>query len=248
MTHTLYHGDCLDILPTLPAQSVDAIIADPPYGQTACKWDSVIPLDAMWPQLQRVVKPNGAIVLFASQPFTSALVMSNPVWFRYEWVWIKNRGSNFQWAKRMPMKRHESILVFGHTLPQFNLELTQLNRPVKNSRRNKGANLGHCADKGDYYQQQTGYAFSDLFFDSSVGKSDHVHPTQKPVELLRYLVRTYTNPGETVLDFTMGSGTTGVACAMEGRNFIGVELDAGYFDIAKRRIEQVQPALMEAAD
>jgi len=239
--HTLYHGDCLDILPTLPAQSVDAIIADPPYGTTACKWDSVIPLDAMWRELKRVIKPRGAVVLFAAQPFTSALVMSNAGWFRYEWMWRKSKPVGHLNAKKRPMLAHESIAVFSSGGELYNPQGVRETYAII-KRTNNGA-YRDCSKTTP--QLVTGYPHTVLEFSHDVSTG---HPTQKPVELLRYLVRTYTNPGETVLDFTMGSGTCGVACAMEGRHFIGVELDAGYFDIAQRRIESVQPALMEAAD
>ncbi len=251
MTYTLHHGDCLDILPTLPSGSIDAVIADPPYGTTACKWDSVIPLDAMWRELKRVIKPRGAIVLFAAQPFTSALVMSNAEMFRYEWIWNKKRATLFQHANRMPMRKHENICVFYRSLPTYNPQFTN-GTPYIDKRTSRkglaGLVVGHCETiKTPVDNSGFRYPVSVLEVDEDFTRA-HVHPTAKDVNLLRYLVRTYTNPGETVLDFTMGSGTTGVACAMEGRHFIGVELDAGYFDIAKRRIEQVQPALMEAAD
>ena len=249
MTYTLHHGDCLDILPTLPAQSVDAIIADPPYGTTACKWDSVIPLDTMWRELKRVVKPRGAVVLFAAQPFTSALVMSNAGWFRYELVWNKRRLTGFLDAKRRPLRQHENMLLFARGEHTYNPQMGT-SAPYKHSGKRGPGGQAITRDM-DALQAivpidncGTRYPTSIIETVSERG----LHPTQKPVDLLRYLVRTYTNPGETVLDFTMGSGTTGVACAMEGRHFIGVELDAGYFDIAKRRIESVQPALMEAAD
>ena len=256
MTHTLYHGDCLDILPTLPAQSVDAIIADPPYGTTACKWDSVIPLEAMWRELKRVIKPRGAVVLFAAQPFTSALVMSNAGWFKYEWIWHKSRPSDHISAKLKPMREHENILVFssGTTAnkspnlmayyPQGLVYRPQIER--RPGRKVSRINGDRPCLQTEYQRDYENYPRTILRYANP--NNGALHPTQKPVELLRYLVRTYTNPGETVLDFTMGSGTCGVACAMEGRHFIGVELDAGYYDIAQRRIEQVQPALMEAAD
>ena len=246
MTYTIHHGNCLDILPTLPAQSVDAIIADPPYGTTACKWDSVIPLDAMWRELKRVIKPRGAVVLFAAQPFTSALVMSNAGWFRYVWVWEKQKPTNFLQARKQPLRAHEDIVVFSSGQAPYNPQGTRATS-VHSGRLNKAANGVYRSVPGATYVQTVGnFPRTVLRFDTD---TTNPHPTAKPVELLRYLVRTYTNPGETVLDFTMGSGTTGVACAMEGRNFIGIELDAGYYDIAQRRIEQVQPALLaEAAD
>ena len=256
MTHTLYHGDCLDILPTLPAQSVDAIIADPPYGTTACKWDSVIPLDAMWRELKRVVKPRGAVVLFAAQPFTTTLIASDLERFKYTLVWRKTVAANFFNAKNKPLCLHEDICIFsdGTTANRSERRMTYnpqglvkadivWKRPRKYPTEHNFTRPSHALER---IIEFSGYPGSVLEYAN--GNNGNLHPTQKPVELLRYLVRTYTNAGETVLDFTMGSGTCGVACVMEGRNFIGVELDAGYFDIAKRRIEQVQPALMEAAD
>lgn len=244
--HTLYHGDCLDILPTLPAQSVDAIITDPPYGTTACKWDSVIPLDAMWRELKRVIKPRGAVVLFAAQPFTSALVMSNPQWFKYELIHKKRQTGAPGVAKIRPLPVHETVLIFGDGKLTYNPEMGE-GEPYKVTSRSNGNRHGFGFKGKEYTNDNPGVRYPTSVIECSQIRFA-IHPTQKPVDLLRYLVRTYTNAGETVLDFTMGSGTTGVACAMDGRHFIGVELDAGYFDIARRRIEQVQPALMEAAD
>lgn len=235
----LMQGDCLELMKDIPDGSVDLVLTDPPYGTTACKWDSVIPFEPMWAQLHRIIKSNGAIVLFGSEPFSSALRMSNIKRYKYDWVWLKTKAGNFQQARTRPMKRHECVSVFADKQPTFNLELTPLERPIKSSRKNKGANLGHCVDAGDYYQAETGFKFSDLHFGNPSGKG-HLHPTQKPVALLEYLIRTYTNEGETVLDFTMGSGSTGVACINTNRNFIGIELDAGYFKIAEKRIADAQ--------
>lgn len=259
--YRLHHGDCLDILPTLAAGSVDAIIADPPYGTTACKWDSVIPLEPMWAELKRVIKPKGAIVLFAAQPFTSALVMSNAEWFKYEWIWRKSRATDYLSAKNKPMRAHENIVVFSPGTIANKSERLMNYYPqglVSNPRieRRPGRKISRI--NGDrpcmvpeYKTEFENYPKSVIEF----GNPNHgaLHPTQKPVDLLRYLIRTYTNEGETVLDFTMGSGTTGVACMMEGRKFIGMELDAGYFDIAKRRIgeavaEQTFGLFAQAAD
>ena len=247
MTHTLYHGDCLDILPTLPAQSVDAIIADPPYGTTACKWDSVIPLDAMWRELKRVIKPRGAVVLFAAQPFTSALVMSNAGWFRYELIWNKPRPMGFLDANRKPLRVHENLVVFAEGNTTYNPQMVD-GAPYRKVNGSADRAIHLHGGIGAFVHENSGTRFPRSVLEFSNSNAGSLHPTQKPVELLRYLVRTYTNPGETVLDFCYGSGTTGVAALMEGRHFIGVELDAGYFDIARKRIESVQPALMEAAD
>ena len=251
MTYTLHHGDCLDILPTLPAQSVDAIIADPPYGTTACKWDSVIPLDAMWRELKRVIKPNGAIVLFGAQPFTSVLVTSNLQWFKYRWVWDKANAATGLHAKIMPMRVDEEVIVFGSGLTAYNPQMSKTNRRVDKKRviPNGEAFSGNVMlrvydNKGVQYPKSIIRGFSNS---DQTGK---LHPTQKPVDLMRYLVRTYTNAGETVLDFTAGSGSTGVAALLEGRRFIGIEKDAGYYAIMERRCSEAiaQPALVGAAE
>ena len=233
--HQLIYANCLEAMKDIPDGSVDMVMADPPYGTTACKWDSIIPLEPMWEQLRRVVKPNGAVVLMASQPFTTTLIASNMPEFRYTWAWIKTKASNFQNARKMPMKRHEDVVVFYRKLPTYNHGATSLVKAVKNSRKNKGANLGHCVDGGDYMQTEGGFPTTDIYFANPSGKG-HPHPTAKPVALMEYLIKTYTNPGETVLDFTMGSGTTGVAAKNLDRRFIGIEMDADYFKIAKERI------------
>jgi DNA modification methylase len=235
----LMHGDCLELMKSIPSGSVDMILCDLPYGTTACKWDSIIPFEPLWAEYERLIKPNGAIVLTASQPFTSALVMSNLKMFRYDMCWVKTKASNFQNARKMPMKRHEDILVFYKSLPTYNLELTTLSKPIKNSRKNKGANLGHCTDKGNYEQKETGFKFTDLHFPNPSGKG-HLHPTQKPVALFEYLIKTYTNERDLVMDNTMGSGTTGVACVNTNRRFLGMEKDDKYFEIAKKRIEEAK--------
>ena len=240
-------GDCLDILPTLEAGSVDAVITDPPYGTTACKWDTVIPFAPMWTAIERVIKPGAAIVLFGSQPFTSALVMSKPEWFKYEWVWEKAHAANFMAAKHRPLTRHENILVFGQGGVAYNPQIAR--GPRKRNRSGK-----KVADrvKQSIYGSKPAIlenVLTDTYYPTSVqycsaGRmADRIHPTQKPVALLEYLIRTYTNPGETVLDFTIGSGTTAVACIRTGRNCIGIENDPDTFEIAKRRIAEAQPAL-----
>jgi site-specific DNA-methyltransferase (adenine-specific) len=246
MNYKLFEGDCLDILPTIADGSIDAVIADPPYGTTACKWDSVIPLGPMWEQLKRVIKPRGAIVLFAAQPFTSALVMSNAGWFRYSWVWRKNKGTGHLNAPKMPLRAHEDIVVFGDSsvsyAPQMRPGDPYQRLNCSRAALNKGTfgktNESHSTVNMDGAR----YPLSVIDF-SVVERTDH--PTQKPVDLMRYLIRTYTNAGETVLDFCYGSGTTGVAALQEGRNFVGMEKDAGYYALGVTRIEQVQPALVE---
>jgi site-specific DNA-methyltransferase (adenine-specific) len=203
----------------------------------------------MWEQVKRVIKPRGAVVFFAAQPFTSALVMSNAKWFKYAWVWDKKLAAGFQIAKVRPMMRHEDICVFGNGAINYYPEMTPRQKPRRVGGYGAGTSATSPLAHPDGQVRISTHSFPTSFIEvSNANRAESLHPTQKPVELLRYLVRTYTNPGEVVLDFTMGSGTTGVACAMEGRHFIGVELDAGYFDIARKRIESVQPALMEAAD
>lgn len=231
----LHHGDCLEVLRGLPDASVDAVIADPPYGTTACKWDSVIPFAPMWEQLRRVTKPRAAIVLFASQPFTSALTMSNLREFRYSWVWDKRLSGNPFLAKYQPLKRHEDICVFSQRPTQYRPQMTSGKLRAKGGGRSKLFGVDCTRQVNDTY-----YPTSIVEFSNAVRGE---HPTQKPVDLLAYLVRTYTNPDETVLDFCMGSGTTGVACVQEGRHFIGVEREPAYFAIAKRRIATAQPPL-----
>ena len=228
-------ADCLVAMKDIPDKSIDMILADLPYGTTACKWDTIIPFEPLWEQYKRIIKDNGAIVLTASQPFTSALVMSNPKMFRYDMCWIKTKASNFQNARKMPMKRHEDILVFYSTLPTYNLELTQLDKPINSSRKNKGANLGHCIDNGEYMQKETGFKFTDLYYSNPSGKG-HLHPTQKPVALFEYLIKTYTNEGDLVLDNVAGSGTTGVACKNLNRNYILIEKEPEYIDIINKRL------------
>ena len=235
----IYLGDCLEVMKDIDDKSIDMILCDLPYGTTACKWDTIIPFEPLWEQYKRIIKDNGAIVLTASQPFTSALVMSKPEWFRYEWVWIKTKASNFANARKIPMKRHENILVFYNKYPTYNMQLRRLNRPIKQSRKNKAGNLGHHSnDSGNYYQLETGFNFSDIHFPNPSG-SGHLHSTQKPVPLFEYLIRTYTNEGDLVLDNCMGSGTTAIACLNTGRNFIGIEKDETYFKIIENRIKEL---------
>lgn len=238
MNYQLHHGDCLEIMPTLPAQSVDAIICDPPYGTTACKWDSVIPFVPMWECIKYLIKPRGAVVLFGSQPFTSALVMSNPKWFRHEWVWDKRKGANFGTVKFEPLKVHENVIVFSDGAIRINHQFeSEVQSPVGKIADSKG-NADYFATFGSKCRVGVGYPRSIQKFPiPNNWTGGGLHPTQKPVDLLAYLIKTYTNEGDTVLDFTCGSGSTGVACAETGRNFIGIELDEAYFKIASDRIE-----------
>ena len=230
----LRQGDCLEAMKSIPDGSIDLVLTDPPYGTTSCKWDSIIPLEQMWEQLKRIIKPNGAIVMTASQPFTTVLAHSNLKYFRYEWIWLKSNSTGFQLAKKMPLKKHENILVFYNKLPTYNPQGLRLYG--KRNRRGSVGNGGHLANEcNDYIQEFTNYPTQTIKFDYD---KDKIHPTQKPVALMEYLVKTYTNEGDTVLDFTMGSGSTGVACVNTNRNFIGIELDEKYFEIAKKRIKE----------
>lgn len=234
----LLHGDCLKLMFDLPENSVDMVCCDMPYGTTACKWDTILPLDMLWHHYRRIIKDSGVIVLTASQPFTSALVMSNAKQFRHEWVWIKNRGSNFANTVREPMKEHESILVFSNGKWTYNKQM-QPRTGAGAARVEYGVAF---QSKSDNYQKFEGRGHQKLpelrvpsswqKFNTEVG----LHPTQKPVPLIEYLVKTYTNEGDTVLDNCMGSGTTGVACKNLGRNFIGIEIDDTYFAVAQERI------------
>jgi len=233
----LMQGDCLDKMKDIPDGSIDAVMTDPPYGTTACKWDSVIPFDEMWEQLKRITKKNGAIVLFGSQPFTSALVMSNVKMFKYCWVWEKTRKTGFPNSQRQPLRNIEDIVVFYKNQATYNPQgVTRIDKNVtrnkpKNDTVNAGENDGSLCR--NYVQEFTGYP-NQIVKVKSEGNT--THPTQKPVALMEYLIKTYTNEGETVLDFAMGSGTTGVACKNLNRNFIGIELDPEYFKIAEKRI------------
>lgn len=248
--YELYCGDCLDVLPGLAAGSVDAVICDLPYGITSCAWDNVIPLAPMWEAIKRVVKPQAAVALFGSQPFTSVLVCSNLEWFRYQWVWKKTISTGFNHAANMPLKNYEDIAIFSDGIIQHshltNRRMTYhpqgLQRcGILNRRGSKGFNgtMERKSQTNIYITEYTNYPRMVLEFDSEINT---IHPTQKPVDLLAYLVRTYTNPGDLVLDFTMGSGTTGVAALQTSRRFVGCEISPDYFTIAHRRIEDAARA------
>ena len=228
----LMQGDCLELMSQIPDGSVDMILCDLPYGTTQNKWDSVIPFGPLWLEYKRIC--CGAIVLTAAQPFTSALVMSNAAWFKQALVWKKNVASNFLNANRQHLMRHEDILVFSARQPTFNKQMTA-GKPYTQKRSghdDTGDNYGSIAQRTDTVNDGARNPISVLEFDREVG----LHPTQKPVALMEYLIRTYTNEGDVVLDNCMGSGTTGVACMNTGRQFIGIEMDAGYFEIATARI------------
>ena len=243
----LMQGDCLERMKEIPDGGVDMVLCDLPYGTTACKWDTIIPFEPLWEQYNRVIRSDGAITLFGSQPFTSAVVSSNLKGFAFGMVWDKCFGANFVQAKRQPIKDHEDITVFSKSgkQPTYYPQMLKRSTPIK-----KGGNTQSAAipiaeteasvafgKESKTYDEK--YPTSQLRFSSRVGRG--LHPTQKPVPLLEYLIKTYTNEGETVLDNTMGSGSTGVACMNTGRQFIGIDLDQGYFDIAKARIYNAIP-------
>lgn len=234
----LLNGDCLELMQQIPDSSIDMVLCDPPYGTTRNKWDAVIPLDLMWEQLIRITKPTAAIVLFSANPFTSKLIMSNPTMFRYDLIWDKCSTTGFLNAKKMPLRRHEIICVFYKKPPTYNPHMEMRGRP-----RNKGS-YNKSKGNGDscygHFENITShnnvYYPTSIIVESNAVQTGKLHPTQKPTPLFEYLITTYTNAGDTVLDFAMGSGTAGVACKNTGRKFIGMELDENYFKIAADRI------------
>ena len=232
-------GDCLELMKTIPDGGVDMVLTDPPYGTTVCKWDTVIDLESMWAELKRIVKPTGAIVMTASQPFTSVLVTSNLKMFKYDWTWRKPKGTGHLNAKKMPMKDKEDVVVFYASPCTYNPQFTS-GTPYKNKAGNPSKSTSMTDSYGNYTNfrnDNEGRRYPKQVLDFPVVERGTLHPTQKPVALMEYLIQTYTNEGDTVLDFTMGSGTTGVAAKNLGRSFIGIELDPEYFQIAKDRIE-----------
>jgi hypothetical protein len=235
-SYQIINGDALIELPKLVERGVvfDACITDPPYGTTACAWDSVIPFAPMWANLKRLVKGKGAIVLFGSQPFTSALVMSNPKMFRCEWTWAKSNGGGFLNANRYPLKRHENVLVFSQEATTYSPQMSD-GEPYACRSSSAGETTQDQSVAG-WVTVSDGQRYPTTVLDFS--NETGLHPTQKPVELMRYLVRTYTNEGDTVLDFAAGSFTTGVACVIEKRNFIGIEQDESYCRIGEARLKR----------
>jgi len=236
MTYKLYLGDCLEIMQTIKSGSIDAIITDLPYGTTACKWDTVIPFEPMWKEAKRVLKPNGVFATTASQPFTSALIMSNIDMFKYEWIWEKPKATGHASCNSRPMKAHENIVIFGGNT--YNPQKT-IGTPYKG--RNKigypeskvfSTGQGNRNDNNGFRYPRTVIKINNSYYSEKQN-----HPTQKPIALYEYLIRTYTNECDTVLDICMGSGTTIVSAIRTGRNAIGIEMDKEYFEIAKNRIE-----------
>ena len=237
----IYNEDCLEGMKRIPDHSVEAIITDLPYGTTACAWDSVIPFDKLWEQYRRIRKPNAPIVLFGSEPFSTMLRMSNLKEWRYDWIWVKTKAGNFQICKVQPLKLHEIISVFYRKMPTYNnTELKPCH--IKSGREHKGKHITVVKGDPNYIQEKTGYNKSVLYYSNPSG-AGHLHPTAKPVDLLRYLIRTYTNENDVVLDNCFGSGSTIVAAIKENRQYLGIEKDEHYFEIAKKRIDNERKQL-----
>lgn len=240
-TIRLINGECLQVMQTLQADSVDMILCDLPYGTTACKWDSIIPFELLWEQYYRLLRKGGAIVLTSSQPFTTSLIASNIERYCYNWVWNKKFGANFVQAKRQPLKTHEDICVFScdGKMPRYYPQMTKRDTPIKKGKNSSESGaiplVANDSYKGKVYNEK--YPDSQLHY--SCREDRGLHPTQKPINLFNYLISTYSKQGETVLDNCMGSGTTGIACKNLNRNFIGIELDENYFNIAKKRIQEI---------
>ena len=233
-------GDCLEVMEDIPDKSIDMILCDLPYGTTACKWDVIIPFEPLWKQYKRIIKDNGAIVLTASQPFTSALVMSNIKWFKYEWIWEKTQATGMLNANKQPLKSHENILVFYQKQPTYNPQKTQGHKPMNSGTKksvilNKSNVYGKVKADLSFGGNTDRYPRTNLIFKSDK-QTNYLHPTQKPVALFEYLIETYTNEGDLVLDNCAGSGTTGVACKNLNRNFILIEKESEYCKIAEQRV------------
>lgn len=234
----LMKGDCLERMKEIPDKSVDMVLTDPPYGTTACKWDSVIPFDLMWKELKRITKDRAAVALFGCEPFSSSLRMSNMKYYRYDWFWLKARFTGNLLAKRQPLRRVETVSIFYRKQPAYQPYTEEIN-PLGGSVPSLSfTEVGHAKKESQATYRRPEYKTKNNVLSGYPVSERGLHPTQKPVTLLEYLIKTYTFEGETVLDFTMGSGSTGVACVNTGRNFIGIERDDKYFEIAKERIEQ----------
>lgn len=238
----LYQGDCLEVMKQIPDKSVDMILCDLPYGSTQCKWDNVIPFDELWTNYNRVIKENGAIVLFGSEPFSSYLRISNIKAYKYDWVWRKPRGTGHLNAKKQPLRDVENISVFYNKQclynPQYAKGTPYAPKCGKTAKPNKAGVYGKFMNGIEYGNYNDGIRYPKQILEYGTVERGALHPTQKPVELLEYLIKTYTNEGDTVLDNCMGSGSTGVAAKNLNRDFIGIELDENYFEIAKKRIEE----------
>ena len=236
--YKLFNGDCLEVMKKLPDKSIDMILCDLPYGTTACKWDTVIPFEPLWEQYNRIIKDNGAIVLFGSEPFSTELRHSNLKRYKYDWVWNKKLAGNGILAKRQPLKIHENIMVFNTTI--YHPQMTKGKMRKKMTGGMKESEITGGNSTVSEYMNDEYYPQSIQEFSIANMRKGRLHPTQKPVALLEYLIKTYTKSGDVVLDNCMGSGSTGVACLNTNRKFIGIELDKKYFDIAKQRIEECE--------
>lgn len=238
----LFKGDCLSLLAGVQDKSVDMVCADLPYGTTSCKWDTVIPLPPLWEHYKRVVKDNGAIVLTSAQPFTSMLISSNLKAFKYEWIYEKTNPKGFLSAKKRPLTAHENVLVFSFGTPPYYPQKWKIPEHLRTKRKHATTkSVGECYGNVNikrWDDDGSRFPTSVIGFSNRAGRHGNLHPTQKPVELIKYLISTYTNSGEVVLDNCMGSGTTGVACLETSRKFIGIEKDEKYFEIARNRIEK----------
>lgn len=247
--NTVIHGDCLGAMKYIADKSVDMILCDLPYGTTACKWDTVIPFEPLWEQYKRIVKPNAAIVLTASQPFTSQLVMSNPKWFRYEWIWEKCQGTGFANAKIQPLRNHENILIFYEKSPSYSPQKTASNKIDKSQKRTRPSSsdvyrvftkMPVYVDDGTRYPTTIMKFYDKERCDSSTIDKGR-HPTQKPVALFEYLIKTYTSEGDLILDNCAGSGTTAIAAINTNRNYILIEKELEYIEVIKERIAKHSP-------
>lgn len=240
----VYFGDCLELMKDIEDKSIDMILCDLPYGTTACKWDTIIPFEPLWEQYRRIIKDNGAIVLTASQPFTSALVMSNINWFRYEWVWIKEKATGFAFSKKQPMRRKEDVLVFYKNQPIYNFQGKKLDNPYKHTlpiskSESGGITTSNLNEDGSrQYAEYTHKTKDNVIILSRDNANKGIHPTQKPVALFEYLIKTYTNEDDLVLDNCAGSGTTAIACLNTNRNYVLMEKERKYFDITNERIKK----------
>lgn len=233
----LIHGDCLEKMAEIEDGSIDMVLADPPYGTTACKWDSIIPMEPMWGHLKRLIRPSGAIVMTASQPFTSVLVASNLRGYKHRWVWDKVKPGSGLCANLGPLRNTEDVLVFADSKVAYSPQMTPKKRRKEDKFDRNGEAFGNARTLRHHDNKGWGYP-KEIITISNANQKGRVHPTQKPVALMEYLIKTYTNEGETVLDFTMGSGTTGVACKNLNRSFVGIEMDDHYFKVASDRINQ----------
>lgn len=239
--YTLYNGDCLDIMKSLEANSIDFILCDLPYGTTKCSWDVIIPFEDLWKEYERIIKDNGCIALFGTEPFSSAVRMSNPSMYRYDWYWHKTLCSNFLNAKKQPFFKVETISIFYRKCPTYNPQMVE-GKPYSISSINRYNPNGHQQTYGIKYKKSfdnvtTRYPDNLIEVKSDTNKKDRLYPAMKPVQLCEYLIKTYTNCNDIVLDNCMGSGSTGVACAYTGRKFIGIEQNKKYFDNSKERVK-----------